>query len=471
MGNVSANSQTFPLGLPRRESFDPTGWSKLATFLTVGYLCMGRSFAYLGLPWFSLYIGELALGAFLLFGPRTKQGRWLQIAQRVRRLRHIEWVLLLLLCYGGFEALRGILKGYPAFTALRDTAFDYYSLYLFLGVWAGLKGEDFLRRLVRLLAWWNGCYGLAYVLVLNWLPWAMPGTAGAAKAVPLFSEPYNGSAIALLAMLAFEPRLRKVWYLVAMNAFVLLGLQVRSEWVGFAAGLLVFALLTRRFKQLAVASGLVLLLLGVMYATNLTVLSPKHRGGSVGTEISADSLIARALAPLSKSLALRLAPAGDVGFAASTAEWRLVWWARIWVRANSSQRTALLGFGYGYPIGALNPFIPEGRFIQTPHNDFFYALGFTGWLGVALFAFLQLEIVRLLFRSYRTNGQPFGLMCWSAYLASAMFTEVLEGPFGAIPFYLLVGAAIAPALLARKGELARPSALGSVSRAAAEGKA
>ena len=35
-------------------------------FLIVGYLAMGRSFAYLGLPWFSLYVGEMVLAAFLL---------------------------------------------------------------------------------------------------------------------------------------------------------------------------------------------------------------------------------------------------------------------------------------------------------------------------------------------------------------------------------------------------------------------
>lgn len=455
MSDVSTNSQALPLSLPRRNGFVLSGWSKLAVFLTVGYLCLGRSFAYLGLPWFSLYIGEMALGAFLLFGPRTKQGRWLEVVRRIRRLRRLEWVIFLLLCYGGFEALRGILHGYPALTAVRDTAFNYYPLYIFLGIWVGLRHKTSLRRFARALAWWNGCYGIAYVLFLSWFPWTMPGTAHAASRVPVFSEPYNGSAIALLGLIAFEPRLRKVWYLVAMNAFVLLGLQVRSEWVGFAAGGLMFVWLTKRFKHLAIAGALFIVLLAGMYVTHLSITSPKGRGGGAGTKISVNYLFARALAPLNKNLASEAAPSGDVRFAASTAEWRLIWWVSIWHAVNANTISRLLGFGYGYPLGSLNPLIPSGDFIQTPHNDFFYALAYSGWLGVLVFVALQLTLLSLLWRAYRVTGQPFGLMCWAAFLASSMFTEFFEGPFGAIPFYLIIGMALAPAMLAKHSAAGR----------------
>ena len=439
---ATAASQIGILRLSADGRIASDNWGKVAAFLIVGYLCATRAFAYLGLPWISLYVGEMTLAAFLLFGPRTKQGPWLWVARLARRLWRLERLLLLLLCYGAFEALRGILSGYRAFTAARDTAFNYYPLFLFLGIWAGLRDRGFLRRVVRALAWWNGCYGLAYLLFLNRLPWTMPGTSGASYAVPLFGQPY-GSAVALLGLIAFEPRLRRIWHLIALNTLVMLGVQVRAEWVGFLVGLLVLAWCRKRVKHLAIAGALLVALIGVMYLANIDLPSPEGRGG----RISARSLVARAVAPFSPSLASDLAPPEDVLAFAGTAEWRLVWWASIWKAVHADASRALFGFGYGYPIGDLNPFIEPGMFIQTPHNDFFYALGFSGWIGVMLFGLLQIELLRLLWRSYKVTGQPFGLMCWAALLAGSMFGNFFEAPFGAIPFYLLVGVALAPGLL------------------------
>ena len=97
-------------------------------------------------------------------------------------------------------------------TAVRDLAFNYYPLYLFLAVFVGLRSPGFLRKLVRLLAWFNGIYGVAYILFLNTVPWTIPGVSADVVAVPLFGEPF-GSAIALLGLLAFEADLWSVWHL------------------------------------------------------------------------------------------------------------------------------------------------------------------------------------------------------------------------------------------------------------------
>jgi O-antigen ligase/polysaccharide polymerase Wzy-like membrane protein len=431
----------YPLRLP-----SVTGnWQRLATVLIVGYLAMGKSFAYLGLPWISVYIGEIALAAFVLFGPAAKQGQWLRLVRRVRQLRRLKRLLVLLLVYGALEAVRGILHGYPAITAARDTAFNYYPLFLLLGIWTGLRDRGFLCRVIRILALCVGCYGLAWILFLSRITWTIPGTGGR---VPLFLGPYGGYTVALLGLVAFEQRLRGVWHLILLNTFVLLGSQSRADWLGLAVGLLALAWVTKRVKPLAVAGGFMILFLGLMYVTDLSILSPTGRGEKVGTRISADSLIARAAAPLSKDLAARLAPPETVSFAFGTTEWRLLWWANIWAKVHARLSSALFGFGYGYPIGDLNPDIESGTFIQTPHNDVLYALAYSGWLGVALFVLFQVELFRLLLRSYTLTGQPFGLMCWAALLTTSLFEDFFEAPFGAIPAYLLLGAAMAPALLA-----------------------
>ncbi|MFZ1205987.1 MAG: O-antigen ligase family protein [Candidatus Acidiferrales bacterium] len=422
-------------------------WAKVAAILIVGYLGMGKSFAYLGLPWISVYVGEIVLGAFLLLGPKTKRGRWLRLIRRVPQLKRFEWLLLLFLVDGAFAVLRGIARGYPTFTAFRDIAFNYYPIFLFLGIWVGLQDKHFLRRLARVLALWAGCYGLAWILLLNRIPWVIPGTDGR---VLLFLGPYGGSAVALLGLLAFEPRLLSVWHLVLLNMFVLLGSTSRADWVGLAVGVVVFAALMKNFMRLAITGGFFFILLGLMYVTGLSIASPTGRGARLGTTISAEELVARGVAPLDDNLAGRLAPSKDVDFAENTAVWRLVWWAEIWGQVHNQWSTTLLGFGYGYPIGELNPDIDPGTFIQTPHSDFFYALAFSGWVGVILFFLLQAELFRLLWRGFKVTGQPFGLMCWAALLTMSFFEDFFEAPFGAIPFFLLVGVAIAPALLARR---------------------
>ena len=426
-------------------------WGKLTLFLIIGYLSASRSFAYLGIPWINIYIGEIALATFLFFGPSTKQGSWIRFVWRIRRFRRFEHLVLLLLFYGAFEALHGICSGYPAFTAARDTAFNYYSLFVLLGVWAGLRDRDLLRRTALGLAWWNGCYGLAYVLFLSAVPWAMPGTTNrASEIVPLFSEPI-GSGIAILGLFAFEPKLRRVWYLLVLNAVVMLWVQMRAEWFGFIVGLFVFAWLTKRIRPLLIACGILIAVIGIMYLGDVHLPSAKGRGG----QISVDAIIARGVAPIDKSMADNLAPPEDVVGYAGTAKWRLVWWANIWETIHSNPLRALIGLGYGYPIGDLNPFIEQGRFIQTPHNDFFYALGYSGWIGVVIFVLLQIELLRLLWRSYKVTGQPFGLMCWTALIVLSMFGDFFESPMGGISFFLVMGVALAPALLGKKKEPSR----------------
>jgi hypothetical protein len=444
---LASAAQTHPYTNGLGGSRLADNWAKFALVLIAGYLSMGRAFAYIGLPWFNVFIGEIALGLFLLFGPRTNRGRWVQVIQRAKRLQLFKWLLVLLLCDGAFEAAHGILSGYPALTAMRDTAFNYYPLFLFLGIWAGLRDKNFLRHLVRPLAWWNGCYGLVYILVLTRIPWTMPGTANAGSLVPVFSEPL-GSAISLLGLLTFERELRRVWHLLVLNVTVMLWVQMRAEWLAFAIGLLILAWCTKRIKQVAIVSVLLAALFGFMFLTNLNLQSPEGRGG----EISANDIVARAVAPINNDLASELAPPGAVVGYVGTARWRLVWWARIWNEVHASTSSTLMGFGYGYPMGDLNPYIEPGYFIQTPHSDFFYALGYSGWIGVMIFFLLQAELLRLLVQSYRTNGRPFGLMCWAALLAMSMFGDFFEAPMGAIPFYLLVGAGLSPILLRSQGK-------------------
>ncbi|MGH9688088.1 MAG: O-antigen ligase family protein [Candidatus Acidiferrales bacterium] len=428
------------------------GWSRIAVLLLFGYCLLGRSFAYLGFPPWHIFVGELALAAFLLAGPETVMGPWVTYARRIWRLRRLIKLYLALLLYGIFEVLRGIALGHPLLTSVRDLAFDYYPLFLLLGIWVAWRKPQLLRGLFRNLAWFNAVYGIAYVLFLNRVTWVFPGVSDQLTPVPIFGLP-EFSFVILLGLLVCEPKLGEIWHLLLLNAFVLLGMQIRAEWLGLAVGLFLWACVTRNLKRFMAGSAAVAAVLALMLVLNFSARGPVSRGPS---EISARDLVGRALAPVDPDLAADYT--SSVKMDVGTTVWRTIWWAAIWESVNQSRRTALLGLGYGYPIGNLVPYL-EGDFIQTPHDAFFYALGYSGWIGVLVFALFQAELARLLWRTYRRTGRLIGIILWAAMLAFALFTPFFEVPQGAIPFYILLGFVVGAGMLRTRQQPLIPSSV------------
>lgn len=442
-----ASSLTLP-GVATAKFWPEGRWGKSALVLLLGYLCIGRTFAYFGIPPLHIFIGEVVLALFLLCGPRTQSGQWPWVATQLQQLKHVLRAWMFFLACGIFQILHGIYLGNPALTSIRDFAFNYYPLYFLIGLWVGLRNPAFLERFFRVFAWFNGLYGLAYVLVLNQISWTLPGVSDDVVPVLAFGLP-DYSFLALLGLLAFEPDLRKVWFPLLLNTFVLLGMLIRAEWLALAVGLCVFVWATGRLKHMFIAGGAVVVLLGLMVLADFKMPSPETRGEGQGV-ISARDLIGRAAAPLHADLSTNYADVDDVQV--GTVVWRTIWWAAIWESAGEDLNLALWGHGYGYPLADLVPYL-KGQFLRTPHNVFFYALGYSGWVGVILFFWFQLRIFSVLWRVYRGRGQPFGLVFFSSMMIYACFTPFFETPHGAIPFYLVTG--IASAGLYRKSPLSQ----------------
>ncbi len=420
-------------------------WAYVIGFLLLGYLSMGRSFAYLGIPPLRIFIGEMVLGAFLFQHPRAIVGKWAGALMSASPLSGLAWAIYLFVGYGIFQLLRGIILGYPPLTAIQCFVFNIYPLYFFIGLWIGHQHTWFLDKIIYLLAWWNSIYGVAYILALSHLPWTIPGVA---LEVELFGLP-GGTAVAILGLLSFERKLARSWLLLLTNAFVLLGLQVRAEWLGFLASLLLWGWLSKRLGLMLKGISIIIILIGVGYATDFSLPSPKSRGG----EISVREIFARAIAPLNPEMASKYTRNTEAY--AGTATWRMNWWRAIWDSVHQNETNILLGHGYGFHLGGLGPYqIAEDT--RTPHNVFLYALAYGGWIGVIIFITLQLFLVRLLWIAYRLTKQPFGIAFWVLSLFMASFGNFFETPFGAIPFYLLIGLAIAPALTSKGVDDARP---------------
>ena len=156
-------------------------WPRVAGFLLTGYLTLGRSFAYLGIP--PLFIGEIALGAFVLLKPRVILGTWAASLFRASPLNMVGVALFAFMAYGVWQVARGVFAGYPLIHTLKFFTFNYYTLYLFMGIWIGLQAPEFLPKMFRIIAWANGIYGVLFLVALRHVPLSIPGYG--AQDVPL----------------------------------------------------------------------------------------------------------------------------------------------------------------------------------------------------------------------------------------------------------------------------------------------
>jgi O-Antigen ligase len=424
------------------EAKRPGAWPAIAATLILGYFCLSRAFAYVGIPPWKVFVSEVVLALFLFFGPKVGDRCWLRTALQLPALRQFSIAYSVFFAYGILQILHGTLVGNPAFTALRDLAFNYYPLYIFIGLWAGLTRPELLPKLLRGFAWFNGVYGTLYLLVLNGINWFVPGVADEISPVPIFGQPVY-SFVALLGIIAYEQKPWRSWHLLALNSFVMLGMQLRTEWLAFAIGLITWFILTRQGKRLLQAGAIFAVFFALLYITDLRLPGPEGRGGG---EISVRQLTDRALAPFRANTSDVVAAAG-VGAETQEATfvWRTVWWLLIWNSVHADLPTAFWGFGYGYPLGDLAPYL-RGQFLRTPHNTFFYALGYTGWIGVAVLFLFQAAIFHLLWKANHITKRPFGISFWVAIMAYGMFFPLGETPYGAIPFYLMIGWLAAPIL-------------------------
>lgn len=419
-------------------------WPRVVSFLIVGYLCMTRSFAYFGVA--PLFIGEIVLGAFLVLKPRVGLGTLAASLLRPSPLNGLGLALLAFVSYGLWQVGRGVLGGSSVFYTLKFFVFNYYTLYLFLGMWIGLHAPEFLPKLIRILAWVHGIYGLMWLVALKHVAAFVPGAD-----VPIFGFPAGG-AVVILGLLCFERNLGAVWPVLVLNVLVTLAMQARATWLGLILGVLVWGLLARRLRHVVLMGMAGCAVLGMVELTGLR-LGTGERGYSLSREV-----VAVAIAPIDAKLAKKLSPRAV--HKSGTMEWRQKWWEQIWLSVHSTWMLEAFGHGYGFDLFALAPEdVRAGQVedIRTPHSIFYYALGYTGWVGVFLFAVLQFTILRLLWRSFRLSGQPAGVVWWVMGMAMAFFEASFDSPYKAIPFYILMGLSIAPGLQPKGAPYARPA--------------
>lgn len=410
------------------------GWARCVLLLLLGSM-FGRAFYYLGFPPAHIFIGEIVLALAFLFCTRQICDPWFSFLVRPGIFSPFAWCLLLSILYGIAQTIYGVFAGHSPLTAFENLAFNVYPIYLFLGLWVGADYPTLLRKVIRGWAWILMLYGPLYLLFLHRLQTTMPGSD-----TPLFSQPGGGGLIAL-SLLALESRPWRFWVPITIAVMMMLVIQVRAEWLGAILGFAVWAILERKISKVLPVAALAVTLLIIGFAVEVSIPSPQVRGGT----ISSAEIVARGVSAVSPELAQDLTGSRNVGFYYGTVRWRARWWTAIWNSVNDSTTRQLIGHGYGFRLGSLVPYLNNSE-IRTPHNIFFFVLGYSGWIGTALFLAAQASLFAILWRCYRLTRQAWGLAFFAASLGSAFVGNSLEAPMGAISYYLILGIVIGSVL-------------------------
>jgi O-Antigen ligase len=403
---ITGHSTSTPNSLPKTDF-----WTKYSVFLLYCFYLLGKVAVVLAGP----------LVILLIFNRALCQRVFSALTRRTP-LTGLTWLMLLSVMFGICELVYGILQGYKPLLALEVLLFNLCPLYMFVGIWAGEHRPSLIRSFVRFAAWYNAIYATLFFLFLNNLHSDFIGNPG------------SGS-ILLLGLFLFESNLKRFWFPILVCSFTTVANQIRADWVGFGVALVVWGVVAKKLGRVVSVAGIVLALLAIGFIFDVRLPALPGRGG----ELSARDTVGRVLSSIAPDLAREYSPTASTY--AGTVQWRQTWWKAIRETVAQDYSTLIFGMGYGYPIADLVPYL-RGTDLRTPHSVFYFALAYSGCLGVLLFFSLQIAIFRLLWKTYKITGQIYGFLVYLTLFVSSFFGFFFEAPQSVLPIYILMGMCI-----------------------------
>lgn len=397
-----------------------------------GYVLFSHDFAdlHFSVGPLPIYVGEILLMVTLPWA--------LMRIHAAQVLRNPFFIALF--AWMGYCAVR-LLAGGIAYgvDALRDSAIWYYGLFAIVGyvVWRCLSRTA-----------WTRFFGVLFSALLL-LTIASFGSE--ALDLPLKVPREDVLAATLIAaanffLLALRTGrylgLRLVISSIAIG--LMLPLEVRSATVGVLLLLAIFAI-QRRWSTLAAMIAIPTVAFALLALINVPL------SGRVGGNTAGD-LLNRQLTVISLAIDGRVAandPALPHDATSGTAVWRYNWWTALIGDTLSTPEKALFGVGFGtditWPLG-IDQSNAE-RPLRSPHNIAVNIFTRTGTVGLALWLAMLGAWLWVVLRFIRVgDSADSDYLLWMAtyavtILTVALFGVVLEGPFAAIPFFLLMGMA------------------------------
>ncbi|MSU23198.1 MAG: hypothetical protein EXS32_05160 [Opitutus sp.] len=328
------------------------------------------------------------------------------------------------------------------FAAVRDFATVYYASFFFLAQEAGTT-EAGRRFLLRCLLGACAALLVVYPLFVQWPGFFLELLT--IRGVPLvfFKGDLVGTFMAvgaLLLFLRFEQK-RSFWSLAGSLGLIALVVSTnnRASMLGLAVGSLLLAFAGRwRFAAFqtgaAIAAAIVILFVAYLrheswehtplhgvYERVVSLGDPlgQHNYSGVETYNKGDNNLFRA-----------------------------VWWRTCIDETLHANPWLGLGWGYDLAEGFARIYYPDGTddfLTRSPHNVVITVFARAGFAGLGPFLFLLVVLVTRAWRAARTMAlETAGL--WASVcviLTSACLGVVLEGPMGAVVFWVVLGLASA----------------------------
>ena len=142
----------------------------------------------------------------------------------------------------------------------------------------------------------------------------------------------------------------------------------------------------------------------------------------------------------------------ESGFKGDNNRFRKVWWTTVALETWHESPLIGLGFGHDLAAGFLQEYYPDNAAeeftARSPHNVFLTVFGRMGAVGLAVWlAFCAVLLIRT-WRALRRDGAELDWALWCGLwviLVSSTFGVVMEGPMGAVPFWIMLGLVTAQA--------------------------
>ncbi|HYC69899.1 MAG TPA: O-antigen ligase family protein [Opitutaceae bacterium] len=429
-------------------------------WLLIGYIAGNRGFAQLmPAPGIPLLPAEAAL---------LLACSWRFVAAAVeRRLPFrrdaLDWAVLAFLAVGGVR----LVFDFPrfGFLALRDSAMVYYALFFFL---AREMARDRAAARYLLGCALVGCALLPPLFALYTLFPSVFLERLTVHGVPLvfykgdLMNTYFAAGSLLLFLLArglAQPLLRLV--ASGMFLYVLAG-DNRASLLGLLAATALLAVARRwRYPLWQVAgAGLAAIVVGGL----------AHFADNAWAERKLAGFADRARS-VTDVFGLRAYASEESGYKGDNNRFRYIWWRNVLVDTWTQNPVLGLGFGADLAGSFLQEYYPDSAeefTARSPHNYHLSVFGRLGLVGVAAWLWVCLALAQCGWRSLRQDHDAAGWALWSVVtviVVSASFGVVLEGPMGAVPFWMIAG--LAASRLTKQPEPA-PAASGEAAPATPE---
>lgn len=365
------------------------------------------------------------------------------LLKSIRRLELVwdrrMFLLLFFLALGAVNIVRGLLQGYRFMDVIRDSFTFNYALFVFIVFMLKDELPLFKRKLLVIYKWFPLVVCSSFLLS-SYIP-----DLGAVEVFNyrLFEYKFGDMGVHLLICTLFilngdiEYQPRYYWLTLVLIAYLFLVVSSysRSGMVSFGAGLIIFFLLTKNKELKKMMLGYLKMAPLILLVAVPLYVSTKMEANFQGRKIGLDQL--------SENVTSLVTSESSNESLNDNKLWRLTWWLKI-LDDTFLGPHFVNGLGYGMSLADAYDIKtdPDGN-LRSPHS---FHMTVLARFGVIVF-FCWLYWVFLNIRKIRQPDlSSENLVYYTAiiaFLINSSFDVYLEGPMGAMPFWIFVGLAYA----------------------------